>query len=78
MSDLSTSKSRALEACGDVIATIGCRVKVEKCKHMDFVTRLSRSQCGHDAIWVVVDRLTKSAHFLLIKITDSVDTLSQL
>nr|GFD20347.1 retrotransposable element Tf2 [Tanacetum cinerariifolium] len=31
---------------------------------MDFVTRLPRTQRRHDAIWVVMDRLTKSAHFL--------------
>jgi len=28
---------------------------------MDFVTHLSRSVRGHDAVWVIVDRLTKSA-----------------
>ncbi|GKA56508.1 putative reverse transcriptase domain-containing protein, partial [Tanacetum coccineum] len=30
---------------------------------MDFVTKLHRTSSGHDIIWVIVDRLTKSAHF---------------
>ncbi|GKD31563.1 hypothetical protein Tco_1242341 [Tanacetum coccineum] len=30
---------------------------------MDFITKLPRTRSGHDEIWVVVDRLTKSAHF---------------
>ncbi|GJU67892.1 retrotransposon protein, putative, ty3-gypsy subclass [Tanacetum coccineum] len=34
---------------------------------MDFVTRLPRTFKKNDAIWVVVDRLTKSTHFLLIQ-----------
>nr|GFD43093.1 retrotransposon protein, putative, Ty3-gypsy subclass [Tanacetum cinerariifolium] len=34
---------------------------------MDSVTRLPRTQRRQDAIWVVVDRLTKSAHFLPIR-----------
>ncbi|GKC85071.1 putative reverse transcriptase domain-containing protein [Tanacetum coccineum] len=33
---------------------------------MDFITRLMRTNNGHDAIWVIIDRLTKSAHFLSI------------
>ncbi|GJU44544.1 putative reverse transcriptase domain-containing protein [Tanacetum coccineum] len=31
---------------------------------MDFMTKLPRNSCWHDTIWVIVDRLTKSAHFL--------------
>ncbi|GJW74757.1 putative reverse transcriptase domain-containing protein, partial [Tanacetum coccineum] len=34
---------------------------------MDLVTKLPKSSSGYDAIWVVVDRLTKSAHFLPIR-----------
>ncbi|GKE18986.1 putative reverse transcriptase domain-containing protein, partial [Tanacetum coccineum] len=34
---------------------------------MDFITKLPRSKSGHDTIWVIVDRLTKSAHFLAIR-----------
>ncbi|EOY03078.1 Retrotransposon protein, putative [Theobroma cacao] len=36
---------------------------------MDFVTGLPRTNGGYDSIWIVVDRLTKSAHFLPVKIT---------
>nr|CAD1829448.1 unnamed protein product [Ananas comosus var. bracteatus] len=39
---------------------------------------LPQSQAGHDAIWVVVDRLTKSAHFLPIYTTWSGDKLAQV
>ena len=45
---------------------------------MDFVTGLPRTQKGHDAIWVIVDRLTKSAHFLAMNIKDSLFKLAQL
>ena len=43
-----------------------------------FVTGLPRTQRQHDAIWVIVDRLTKSAHFLLINVKDSLEKLAQL
>ena len=36
---------------------------------MDFVTHLPRTPQGHDAVWVIVDRLTKSAHFLAVQMT---------
>jgi hypothetical protein len=45
---------------------------------MDFVVGLSKAPSGQDAIWVIVDRLTKSAHFLPIKITDSMEKLADL
>ncbi|GJV43486.1 putative reverse transcriptase domain-containing protein [Tanacetum coccineum] len=34
---------------------------------MDLITKLPRSRSGHDAIWVIVDRFTKSDHFLAIR-----------
>ncbi|MBN2228639.1 MAG: DDE-type integrase/transposase/recombinase, partial [Candidatus Thorarchaeota archaeon] len=45
---------------------------------MDFVVGLPRTAKGHDAIWVVVDRLTKSAHFMSIKTTFSLEQLASL
>ncbi|KAL4564653.1 hypothetical protein LXL04_028721 [Taraxacum kok-saghyz] len=44
---------------------------------MDFITKLPRTPGGFDAIWVVVDRLTKSAHFLPIKETDKMEKLTR-
>nr|GEY58935.1 putative reverse transcriptase domain-containing protein [Tanacetum cinerariifolium] len=45
---------------------------------MDFVTGLPQTQRRHDAIWVVVDRLTKSAHFLPIRKDYSVSRLAKI
>ena len=45
---------------------------------MDFVTGLPRSKDGYDSIWVIVDRLTKSAHFLPFKATYRVAKLAKL
>ena len=36
---------------------------------MDFVTHLPPTQQKHDAVWVIVDRLTKSAHFRAVRMT---------
>ena len=36
---------------------------------MDFLTHLPRTPQGHDAVWVIVYRLTKSAHFLAVRMT---------
>ncbi|KAK9048621.1 hypothetical protein SSX86_032414 [Deinandra increscens subsp. villosa] len=45
---------------------------------MDFVTGLPRSSGGNDMIWVIVDRLTKSAHFLAIKESDKTEKLAKI
>ncbi|GJS15728.1 reverse transcriptase domain-containing protein [Tanacetum coccineum] len=45
---------------------------------MDFITKLSWSSSGHDTIWVIVDRLTKSAHFLEIREDYSMEKLARL
>nr|GEU83534.1 putative reverse transcriptase domain-containing protein [Tanacetum cinerariifolium] len=45
---------------------------------IDFVTKLLKTQSGNDTIWVVVDQLTKSAHFLPMKETNPMDKLTKL
>ncbi|GJT89606.1 reverse transcriptase domain-containing protein [Tanacetum coccineum] len=45
---------------------------------MDFITKLPRSKSGYDTIWVVVDRLTKSAHFLAIREDYSTEKLAKI
>ncbi|GJT30449.1 putative reverse transcriptase domain-containing protein [Tanacetum coccineum] len=45
---------------------------------MDFVTKLLRTSSGHDTIWVIVDRLTKSAHFLPMREDYKMDILARL
>ncbi|GJV54941.1 putative reverse transcriptase domain-containing protein, partial [Tanacetum coccineum] len=45
---------------------------------MDFITKLPKSSQGFDTIWVIMDRLTKSAHFLLIREYDPLDKLARL
>nr|GEV45760.1 putative reverse transcriptase domain-containing protein [Tanacetum cinerariifolium] len=45
---------------------------------MDFVSGLPRTPSGYDSIWVIVDCLTKSTHFLPMKKTDSIEKLAQL
>jgi len=45
---------------------------------MDFMLGLPRGKRGNDAIWVIVDRLTKSALFLPVKMTDPIDKLAKM
>ena len=45
---------------------------------MDFVTHLPRTSRGHDALWVIVYRLTKSAHFLAMRMTFTLEEFCRL
>ena len=45
---------------------------------MDFVTHIPRTPQGHDAIWVIVDRLTKSAHFLAVRMIFTLERFYRL
>ncbi|GJX99405.1 putative reverse transcriptase domain-containing protein [Tanacetum coccineum] len=45
---------------------------------MDFITRLIRTSSGHDSIWVIVDRLTKSAYFLAVPEDYKTERLARL
>ncbi|GKD77727.1 putative reverse transcriptase domain-containing protein, partial [Tanacetum coccineum] len=44
---------------------------------MDFVTKFPKTAIGQDTIWVIVDCLTKSAHFLPIRENDSMEKLTR-
>ena len=46
--------------------------------NMDFVVGLPRTAGGYDSIWVIIDRLMKSAHFLEVKTTYTVEQYAQL
>ena len=45
---------------------------------MDFVVGLPRTAKGYDSIWVIMDRLTKSAHFLLVDARYSANKYAKL
>ncbi|GKD96605.1 putative reverse transcriptase domain-containing protein [Tanacetum coccineum] len=45
---------------------------------MDSVTKLPRTSSDYDTIWVIIDRLTRSAHFLPMRENDSMDKLARL
>ena len=77
MSNLSAGEGKASEAAGKIQLLPIPEWKWEKIT-MDFVTGLPWTQRQHDAIWVIVDRLTKSAHFLPINVEDSLEKLAKL
>ncbi|GJW72861.1 putative reverse transcriptase domain-containing protein [Tanacetum coccineum] len=44
---------------------------------MDFMTKLPKTAAGQDTIWVIVDRLTKSAHLLPMREDDTLEKLTR-
>ena len=46
--------------------------------NMDFITGLHRTRRQHDSIWMIVDRMTKSSHFLDVKTTYSAEDYAKL
>jgi hypothetical protein len=51
-----------------------------KCEEIDmeFIMGLPRTQSGYDSIWVILDRLAKVAHFILVKMTYTIPQLVEL
>ena len=45
---------------------------------MDFVSAFPLTQRKHDSVWVIIHRLTKSAHFIPVRIDYSMDWLAEL
>jgi hypothetical protein len=45
---------------------------------MNFIVGLPRTESGYDSIWIIVDRLTKVAHFIPVKATYSRPQLAEL
>ena len=45
---------------------------------MDFVSGFPLTQKKHDLVWVIIDKLTKSAHFLPVRLDYSMDRLAEL
>ena len=45
---------------------------------MDFVVGLPKTMGKYDSIWVIIDRLTKSAHFIPVKVTYNAEKLAKL
>ena len=45
---------------------------------MDFVTGLPKTPSRNDAVWVIVDRLTKSTHFLAFRVGFTLERLAKL
>ncbi|GJR96514.1 putative reverse transcriptase domain-containing protein [Tanacetum coccineum] len=69
-----TSKGCTSKTFRFVATTRDSRVEIT----MDFITKLPISSSGHDTIWVIMDRLTKSAYFLAIREDYSMERLARI
>nr|GEV62515.1 hypothetical protein [Tanacetum cinerariifolium] len=68
---------RASKTFWFVSSTKNSKMEWEKIT-MDFITKLPKTTNGYDTIWVIVDRLTKSAHFLPMRENDPMEKLMKL
>ena len=77
MSHVSTGKAEHQKPA-DLLQSL--EVAEWKWKHvtMDFVTHLPCTPRRHDALWVIMDRLTKSAHFLVVQMTFTLEEFYRL
>ncbi|KAA3465832.1 phosphoribosylaminoimidazole-succinocarboxamide synthase, chloroplastic-like [Gossypium australe] len=71
--DLSASESRASGAFGFALTCDDTKVEMRQ-SYMYFVSGLTLTLKKKDVVWVVVDRLTKSAHFILNKLEEALGT----
>ena len=77
MLNLSASEDRASKIAGTLQPLPIPEWKWEQIS-MDFVVGQSRTKKENHSIWVIVDRLTKSAHFFPVKTTHTTDTLGKI
>lgn len=77
MSDLSEDQSRTLEVSWKVTSIGYSHVERENIT-MNFITKLPSTTKGFDAIWVIVDHLTKITHFLAIWESSSGEKLANI
>ena len=74
---VSKSKGRASSSFGIITTYQNTGVEWDRIT-MDFVVGLLLIGRKHNSVWVVIDRLTKSAHFLPLRIDNSIDKLTEL
>ena len=63
---------------GYLAQTIELLERKWKMINMDIITGLPRARRQHDSIWIIVDRMTKSVHFLLVKTTYTAEDYAKL